>query len=807
MHPVEQPVQILKCFHCGDTCRDDQISLEDKLFCCEGCKLVYEILQENNLCTYYDFNATPGASQKNKYIEERYAFLDNEQVRQKLVHYTDGKITTLTFYIPQIHCSSCIWLLEHLSRINKGISRSQVNFLRHEVNITYHEDAITLRELVELLATIGYEPLIHLDDLENKKQKRKDYSHVYKIGVAGFCFGNIMLFSFPEYFSLTDFIEPGFKNIFSFINLGLSLPVFFYCSSQFFKNAWLGIKQKFLNIDVPIALGILVMFVRSAYEILSGTGAGFMDTMSGLVFFMLVGRTFQNKTYDAISFDRDYKSFFPISVMCIKNEKEKSIPVSDLKIGDRIIIRNEELIPADSILISDAANIDYSFVTGEAVPVFKKSGELIYAGGKQTGTTIKLEVVKNISQSYLTQLWNQDIYRKKHEENNFQLLVNRISNWFTMVIISIALASLGGWVIQHDVSRGINAFTAVLIIACPCALAIASPFTLGNILRVFGKNKFYLKNYPVIEKLAKVDTIVFDKTGTLTKNNSKNIFFSGNELNDDKKKMIKSLVKHSMHPLSRMIHDYLGEIPSAEVIKYSEKAGEGIEGEVFGQLVRIGSAKYTGTNGDSELNSSKIYITINQNLVGYFSVKNEYRAGLEKVIRRLKNSKYRLAVLSGDHEGEKNYLQSVFGYDTEIRFRQSPSDKLRYVQSLQHENKNVLMIGDGLNDAGALKQSNVGISISDDANNFSPACDGILNAENFYRLPSVLQVSKKSHKIILASFGIALLYNVAGLSFAVTGHLSPLVAAILMPVSTVTIILFTTGASNLAFKNKRELFS
>ncbi|CAN5668101.1 heavy metal translocating P-type ATPase metal-binding domain-containing protein [soil metagenome] len=795
---IETPVdKIIYCYHCGDECRHNLILFDAKKFCCEGCKLVYDILKENELCSYYDINVSPGTSKKKPVYAEQYAFLSDEKIRQKLISFTDGKTTSVAFYIPQIHCSSCIWLLENLNRIGNGIIRSTVNFSLKEVVIIFSEQVISLRGVVEMLSSIGYEPAINLDGPE-KLGKRKDRSSTYKIGIAGFCFGNIMLFSFPEYFSSGVYAETGFKGIFSYLNFALSLAVFFYCSQPFFQSALKSLKQKFLNIDVPIALGILVMFLRSSYEIFSATGAGYMDTMAGLVFFMLIGRAFQDKTYATISFDRDYKSFFPIAVMARKNGHDTSIPVSELRVNDRIIIRNGELVPADAVLIKGDANIDYSFVTGESLPVRKNEGQLIYAGGKQVGTAIELEVVKNVSQSYLTQLWNNGSIKETNGKTGFQQLVNNISHYFTITLITIAFSSLGWWTFQNDFPRGMNAFTAVLIIACPCALAISSPFTLGNILRIFGNAQFYLKNYSVIEKLAKIDTIVFDKTGTLTKTNSSKISFEGNPLNNDELKMVKSIVNHSSHPLSRMIDVSLKDIAIQEVSAFNEVSGMGISGNIFNIPVKIGSSKLTGAVNTDDLSHIKIFVSINNSVRGYFSIRNEYRESVDAVIHKLKSSGYGLAVVSGDHEGEKEYLGKLMGENVLTRFNQMPADKLRFIQTLQKQGKNVLMVGDGLNDAGALKQSDVGISISDDINNFSPACDGILNAEKFMLLPALLRISKASRMIILASFAIALIYNSIGLSFAISGHLSPVIAAILMPLSTVTIISFTTGISGLA---------
>ncbi len=789
----------LTCYHCGEDCKDEVIRRDDKVFCCEGCKLVFEILQENNLCSYYQYNASPGQSPKGRFLEEKYAFLDDDQVRKKLVNFTDGKYTTINFYIPQMHCSSCIWLLEHLSRINSAVVRSQVNFLKRETIVVFEEQKISLRQVVEMLTMIGYEPVINLNDLENRQAAPKNRTRIYKIGIAGFAFGNIMLFSFPEYFSLSDYIDPGFKGVFSYINLALSLPVFFYCSSQFFVSAFASLKQKFLNIDVPIALGILVMFVRSLLEIATATGAGYLDTMSGLVFFMLLGRMFQDKTYETLSFERDYKSFFPIAVMCRKEGRETSVPVSQLKIGDQILIRNEELVPADAVLIKGSAQIDYSFVTGESIPVERKSGELIYAGGKQKGALVELEVVKEVSQSYLTQLWNKDAYLQKHDDGKFQQLVNQISHYFTFVIVALSLLALGFWFLQGDHLRGWNAFTAVLIIACPCALAISSPFTLGNILRIFGRNEFYLKNFAVIEKLAKISTIVFDKTGTLTHNNSASVNFHGDPLTEEETLKVRSLVHQSSHPLSQLIFKSIKGSSLKLVNDYMEIPGEGLSGNVGDSKVRLGSAAFTATaiefTADQDL-TTKVFLSINNLPRGYFSFKNNYREGLVELVEYLKRKKFELVVLSGDNEGEKKYLSKVFGTQASILFRQTPANKLKAIQELQQDGKNVLMIGDGLNDAGALKQSDVGISISDDINNFSPACDAILNAGKFRWLGSILAISRASHRIILGSFVIALGYNFIGLYFAIQGTLSPVIAAILMPISSISIIAFTTGMSN-----------
>lgn len=781
------------CFHCGDICPPNVISFDNKSFCCKGCKTVYEIFSENDLTCYYDLQDSPGAIPKE--IAGKYDFLSQENIIEKLTEFNDGKIQIVTLYIPHIHCSSCIWILENLNKLNANISSSQVNFGKKNVRITYNYKNTSLKEVVLLLSSIGYEPYISLEDYKTGKSQ-ENRSLIYKLGVAGFAFGNVMFLSFPEYFEVGEFWLEQYKHLFRWLMFAFSLPVVFYAGSHYFISAYKGLRSKLLNIDVPIALGIAVLFLRSSVEILFDLGSGFFDSLTGLVFFLLLGKFFQQKTYSFLSFERDYKSYFPIAITKIEHGEETPIQVYDIKKGDRLLIRNEELIPVDGILIQGKARIDYSFVTGESETISKRSGDKLFAGGKQTGGVLEMEATKSVEQSYLTQLWSNDVF-KKNKEEGFTSLTNAISKRFTLAVLSIAFVATTYWLVI-DSSKALNVFTAVLIIACPCAIALAAPFTLGNMLRIYGKLKFYIKNASVIEQLASINTIIFDKTGTITSNKKSNATYEGSSLTASEEILLKNTLRGSNHPLSRKLYELLSEHEIVTLNSFEEHLGKGIEASHNNENIKIGSASFVGANESSVLNTT-VHISTNNTYKGKFTFYNSYRIGLSKLFNNLKKQ-YDLVILSGDNEGELENLKKLLPAKTKLIFNQKPDDKLDYIKYHQSEGAKVLMVGDGLNDAGALAQSDVGIAISENVNVFSPACDAILDATKFNKLHQYIKASKSAIKIIKWSFLLSLIYNIIGLYFAVTGQLAPVIAAILMPLSSISIVVFTTIATNLLGK-------
>lgn len=771
------------CFHCGEDCQSEPLFHNDHTFCCFGCQTVFELLSENDLCDYYSFENNPG-NQLSHFIKDKYLFLENEEVVDHLLDFKSDRLAKITLSIPSIHCSSCIWLLENISRFDNGIINSKINFSKKKLTIDYNPAQTTLRQIADLLYQLSYEPEISLD-AKGSSETQKNTSRDLKIGIAGFCFGNIMLLAFPDYLGIE--MDSEFIQYFTYISLGLSIPVLFYCSSEFFVSALGGLRKRLLNIDLPIAIGILALYGRSLYEIISGTGPGYLDSMAALVFFLLIGRWVQGKTYEGLSFDRSFKSYFPLAIQKINGKERISTLVAQLEVNDLIEVRNEEIIPCDAVLMSKEALIDYSFVSGESIPNKIYEGSKIFAGGKIKGTAVQMTVIKAVSQSYLTQLWNHASF--ENTESNTPSLIDQVSKYFTPTILLIALISGIYWSVV-DSSKVLFVVSSVLIVACPCALALATPFTLNATMNTLGLHKMYLKGTHVIEKLWQVRKIVFDKTGTITTGSNQKVEWIGKELTKEIKSCILTLATQSVHPLSLQItHHLIDSNKINDIIDFHEVKGKGISGLVKGQLIKLGSPSFIGLSIDNS-DGAVIAISIDEKIMGHFLIKTKYRSGLNNMINLLSQS-FKLAVLSGDNEAEREQLTGIFPQGTEICFNQSPENKLQAIESFENEER-TMMIGDGLNDAGALKSSFVGLSVAEHMSSFTPASDIIILGDQLTQIPKFLKLVRLSKRIILAGFVVSFLYNIIGLSLAVAGYITPVIAAILMPISSISVVALST---------------
>ncbi|MFM6942544.1 MAG: heavy metal translocating P-type ATPase [Aquirufa sp.] len=779
------------CYHCGDECSETPIIHQEKTFCCHGCEQVYELLNDHHLDAYYTCDLNPGISPTDKNFD----FLNNKAFRDRLITFSNADFSKVSFHLPAIHCRSCLYLLENLQKLNPQIIKTSLNFGKKDLTVWFKEDQLSLGALATLIARLGYEP--HISNAEEKPQNNDQKKLFLKLGIAGFCAGNAMLFSFPEYLGIED---GSLQQLFGYLNLALGSVAVFYSGSDYFSNVYAHLKLRKMTIELPILLGILVGYGRSVFEILSHTGAGYIDSVSGLIFFLLIGKWFQQKSFDFLSFERNYKAYFPLVVTKIANGKEETAPLEEIQVGDRLLIRNQEIIPADAYLLKGKSEMDYSFVTGESELIPIQAGQSIYAGGKHVGEAIEIQISKELNQSHLTQLWEQKAFKDpNHKTENWENFANKVGMYFTVILLGLATAAGIYWY-NVDSSRWSNAVVSILVIACPCALAVSYPFALGHGIRWLAKFNFFIKDIQTFERMAQVDTLVFDKTGTLTLQSQQEPTVHFNrELSDMEWNAIFTLVYQSTHPLSKQAKKFLQFRSLIAFCEFKERNGKGLEALFNGVLIQIGSAKYTLNKlriPEGFISSeTRLFVSINQEPIGFIEFPWENRPGVEGMLHRLRHQ-YEVHLISGDKKEHAAHLLDWFEDQDHVKFECSPLEKMEYIQALQKQGKIVAMIGDGLNDAGALKQASVGIAVSDDHLHFTPSSDAIIQGAALPRLGEFLRYAKFGLKLIKASFLLSLVYNGFGLSYAIQGTLYPLIAAILMPINSLSMLLIATWGMN-----------
>ncbi|HEX5214438.1 MAG TPA: heavy metal translocating P-type ATPase metal-binding domain-containing protein [Vicinamibacterales bacterium] len=775
-----------RCRHCGDACRSGAVTSPSGVFCCAGCESVYLLLHAHGLADYYRCEIAPGVSQRQTAgaPDQRFAALDDEAVASRFVTRFGNDLSRVTFSIPALHCASCLWLLERIWRVESGVTRSEAHLLHRSVTVEFKPSRTGPRRIAERLAALGYEPVIDAEALATPvpRVRRRLY---LRLGVAGFAFGNVMLFSIPRYANGAP-LEPFFQAMFDALNVLFALPVLLFSAADYFRGAWRSARTRTITLDAPIAIGLAALFGRSLFEIVTRTGEGFLDSFTGLVFFLLIGKLFQQKAFDRLAFDRTARSFLPLSVVVERGPDAVLTPIDRLRAGDVVVLRHNEVVPADGVLLDEDGAIDFAFVTGEQAAVQRHRGDIVIAGGRVVGRTLRLSLARPVSHSALARLWTHPVFAAPKRVWLDDVLAH-FGRWFTVAALMLAAGGAMWW--WPDARRAVEVATAVLIIACPCAFTLAAPLTLGTAMGALGRAGIFLKSPAVALDLSRVTAVAFDKTGTLTTSGREtSVRFHGRT--GDEARLIGRLAAQSSHPVSRAI---AGAISGGDGIDdVIEVAGLGLRGTVDGRAVVLGSAAFIGavTAHHVPAIAGVTWAAIDGDLPQPIEATTPERPGAAAAATAVARD-HETWLLSGDDAAAERRWSAVFG--ERMRFRQSPEDKLDAIREWQARGHRVLMVGDGLNDAGALAAADVGIAVSDSTACLVPACDAIIAGDRLPQLDAVLAYARRARTVIVLCFAVSIVYNVGGLALALTGRLTPLATAILMPVSSLTIVGLSAG--------------
>lgn len=755
------------CYHCGDDVVKE-FKADDHSFCCQGCVSVYSIINQAGLTNYYNTDNSPGInSSKNVYLD----FLSSPEVEESLLTYKDENRSVVKFVLPSIHCASCVWLLERLTLLSPNIISSQVNFLSKKITIHFNHSKISLKEVGELLLSIGYEPKL------DYSKKKKNVNHlIIRIGVMGFCFGNIMLLSFPEY--LGGAVEETWAKFFSVLNVILSIPVITYGAFPFYKGVYSALKAKKISVDLLIVIGVVALFCRSMYEILILNQGGYLDSLSGLMFFLLIGKWFQAKVFSELSFEKGNSTYLPLAVLKEIDGEFKITPLKQLQKGDVVRLRNGEVVPFKCVLKSKNGTVDNSFITGEELPVDVNVGDVMFCGSQVQGEYLDA-IISDVNSTNLSELWRES---KVEDVEIEEVTVNsKLITWFTIVVLSTAVFTFWYW-FETSLEKAFLGSTSVLIIACPCALALSAPTVYGLILRMMGRKGLFLKSASVIKSLANVQSIVFDKTGTITNKNTE-LSWKGQDLSDLELASISSIIQNSSHPLAHELAKLVsGEV---EISNFKEVLGEGVSAISKGELYKIGTADFV--NEENIPGNMSIYVTKNDVFLGRFVLRLSNRPNLQQLFNQL-SKRFNSYLLSGDPNLNKQDYLHLFKNAESIVSGASPEQKKKFVSQL-NVNQDVLMLGDGINDSLAFNEASIGIAVVEETGSFFPSCDGIIKGDSLKDLNQYIELSKFGKRALAFCFLFSFTYNVIGVYYAVTLNLSPLFAAVLMPLSSVSVVL------------------
>lgn len=764
----------LLCAHCGDFCGPDSITEDSKSFCCYGCATLHRVMAHGILTDD---------------IPVHYKQFDLPEVFEAAIDFKSDEVYKIQLQTPAIHCSSCIELLEDLPQIDKRVLISRVNFESRSVSLTVKRE-MPLSELAYLLDQVGYPPQFNLERSGRQKANRDQRKLLVKLAVAGFCFGNTMLFSIPHYLGLDLATDAFFSVLFQGLNIVLSVVVMIYCTGDYLVSAYKAVLHKKAHINIPIAIGILAIWLWSLYEVLSGSGFGYFDSLAGLMFFLLAGRWFQAKVYRNVSFERSVHEMLPMMAR-MANKTNSWQRLSALNPGEVIEVKHGEVIPVNGKLVKGDALIDYGFITGESEPKHLQVGDNIYIGGRQLRGSIHLKLTSKPDMNTIWSAWQTPKTSKESKH-----WTEQVSRYFTPAVLIISLtAALVWWIIEPG--RSLFVFSSVLIVACPCALALSTPFTYGSVQRFFSRNGFFLKSADLIVRMSNIEKVVLDKTGTLTKTGTPNVAELFNDLSQEEEAAAQALSLAGNHVVGTWFGSYLQKTNLPEVQDIEVVTGLGVRGVVNGQEISLGSGALFDISSIPE--QTHLFVAFSGKIKACFTFSPNYKDGLSEMLEAL-GEEYTISVLSGDNGGETERLKRVYPRFETLSFNNKPEDKQRFIELIKIGGKGVVMIGDGLNDQTALSTSDLGIVVAEKISGFYPSSDGVILSESFNKLPALLSLGKHAHRILKTGLVFSVFYNVVGVSFAVAGLLNPLIAAVLMPLSSITVVVLVTSLVSIKAK-------
>lgn len=773
-----------QCAHCGEHFHyplfNDSDANKDTPFCCHGCKTVWNILHDKGLADYYrirgEEKGAPVAS-----ISDSYAYLDQDEFKKDYLKEKANGNSSIEFYLEGVHCLACLWLIEKIPEFVPGVNSARLNLESSRATFSVSQDC-PLSLLATEIARLGYKPhaIKRNDDVESFR-KKEERTFLIRIGVAMACMGNISILSISNYGGA----DGHYQTIFNWISLVLSLPVVFYSAIPFYQNAWSALKRKVISIDLPVAIAVILGTVGGMVNLLRGVEEVYFDSLTSLVFLLLLGRYVMIKARQK-GLDSSNLEYFNSFGSCQRkipgSDKYEEVFAKYLNKGDLVKIQFGQIIPIDGEVKEGMALINTSLLTGESVPQTYRKGSHVFSGTEIVDGEILVEV-DNVGGDTRVGKILERVEEGRKTRAPLVNLADRWSKYFVATVLSIATVMIVGAIIAGEAHEGVMRAISLIIVTCPCALALATPLALTRLMGMLGGQGIIVRSEDVIESLAKAKKIFLDKTGTLTKGKFQVVKW---ESDDTERTLLiaNALEKKSKHPIALAIAEYCEQfnLDKIELVNWSEIPGVGVEGRFGDHIYRL------HRNEESNSDQTAIVLKEDEKIIAQIFLEDTLRDDSLASIQLLKSMNVVPHILSGDNEKTVQKIAKELSISHNNIYSQlSPENKLSLVKDEEHS----IMVGDGANDAMALDAASVGVAVKGSMDISLKAADVYLTSPGISKIVNLIEVSQETMSLIIRNLTFSVIYNIIGGILSVMGVISPLWAAVIMPLSSLT-VLFST---------------
>ena len=809
-----QPLHDTRYTHCGLPVPPGLVDpASDLQFCCQGCRSVYEVLHGAGLERYYRLRESLDASPMAARTTDRpYTEYDDPVFRGLYCEQTGDGTQATELYLEGVHCAACVWLVEKLPAVAPGVLEARLDMQRSLVRVRWDDTRIGLSQVARTLDSLGYPPHPAKDAQARQLRRQEDRRFLIRIGVAGACVGNVMTLAFALYGGAFSGIEAQYSELFRFASLVFGLIALVWPGSIFFRGAWAALRTRSAHLDLPIALALGVGGVMGVINVVRGEGEIYFDSLTMLVFLLLVGRWIQRRQQRWASDAVELFSRPPCSARRVRGETIQVVPVESLAPGDTIEVRAGDSVPIDGVVLEGLSSVEQSLLTGEAQPVEVQEGDTVHAGTINVAARILVSATAVGDKTRVGRLMKL-VEECGRNRAPIAMFADRIAAWFVVVVLALAVLTLCIWW-WRDASRAVDNAVALLIVSCPCALGLATPLALAIALGRAAKRHILIKGGAALELLTRRGTVLLDKTGTITEGRGQVIVFKGT---DDVKRLVVALERHSSHPIARALlaafADPLqangvdadgAEIAFTEVV---ESTGGGLAGECAGRRVIVGSPDFLQSQevrpqGEMEqalasviaAGHTPVLVAVDGSVAAVVGIGDPLRPDAADAVTALRRMGHRVQLLSGDHPAVVARVAHALSIPaTDARGSATPEDKLAVVQQLVGVG-HVVMVGDGVNDTAALAAASVGIAVHGGAEASLAAADIYLSRAGLWPIVELMEAAQATVRTIRRCFAASLIYNVVASTLAMTGLIGPLTAAVLMPLSSLTVVILVVTA-------------